>query len=66
MFDALITVDQNMWTQQNLTGLKLILLVIRSVDTRTAALLPMAFRIEEALQNAKPGSLVFVDQGVAN
>jgi len=62
-FDALITVDQNMWSQQNLACLRLILLVIRGADTRTPALLPLVPQVEEALHNAEPGSLVFLDQG---
>ncbi|HEX7287793.1 MAG TPA: DUF5615 family PIN-like protein [Candidatus Angelobacter sp.] len=57
-FDAFVTVDQGLEYQQNLTGMKIAVIVIHSRSNRFADLQPHATACIDALTSIKPGELV--------
>jgi predicted nuclease of predicted toxin-antitoxin system len=59
-FDVLITVDSNLRHQQNLTGRKIALLIVRARSNRVADLQPHFAACIEALRTIEPGTVVEV------
>jgi predicted nuclease of predicted toxin-antitoxin system len=57
-FDVFVTVDQGLEYQQNLTGMKIAVIVIRSRSNRFADLQPHAAACIQALKSIKSGQLV--------
>ena len=59
-FDVLVTMDQNLQYQQNVTVRDLAVLVVQARSNRPSDVEPAMERVNEALQNARPGSVVEV------
>lgn len=59
-FDAFVTLDRGLAYQQDLTGLSLRLVVLRSVSNKYEDLLPLVPSIQTALARLEPGSLAHV------
>jgi predicted nuclease of predicted toxin-antitoxin system len=59
-YDVLLTVDQSLPYQQNLTGRKICILSIRPRTNQMEDLLPWVDRILEAIKSAKPGDVIRV------
>ncbi len=57
-FDGFMTVDNNLRYQQNLTGLKLRILVVRTRDSRLEAMSPHVQRFERTLLGMAEGDCV--------
>jgi hypothetical protein len=60
-FDAFITVDKNVKSQQNLRSLPLPVIVLDSVMNTPSALAPYAAFVEAALLALAPGQMVEID-----
>jgi hypothetical protein len=59
-FDAFVTVDRNLSFQQNLTGLRIAVIVLRARTNRLSELLPLVPNLLSALDNAEPGVITLV------
>jgi predicted nuclease of predicted toxin-antitoxin system len=59
-FDAFLTVDKNLAYQQNLAKLPVAVIVLEAHSNELTALLPLIGKLEEALRNLQPRSLVRV------
>lgn len=59
-FDVLVTGDQNLQFQQNLSGLSISVIVLVAVNNRLETLLPLVPELIEALEGAKAGQVVRV------
>ena len=59
-FDVLVTVDQNIRYQQNLTGLNIALVIVRARSNRLVDLQPHFPACLAALQTIRPGTVVEV------
>jgi predicted nuclease of predicted toxin-antitoxin system len=59
-FDVLITVDQNIRYQQNLTGLKIAVVIVRARSNRLVDLQPHFAACLATLQTIRPGTVVEV------
>ncbi|MDQ3012331.1 MAG: hypothetical protein M3X11_16675 [Acidobacteriota bacterium] len=57
-FDVLLTVDQNIKHQQNLEKFPIAILVLIASDNRFVTLAPMADKVETAVQNLSPRTLI--------
>lgn len=62
-FDAMITIDQNLRYQQNLTRLPLAVIVLRAPSNRLSDLAPLIPLIQTALTTLRPRTLI--ELGVA-
>jgi predicted nuclease of predicted toxin-antitoxin system len=60
-FDVMITADQGLNYQQNLTGRKLAMVVLST--NRNSLVIENALRILSAINAAQPGDFIFVDIG---
>jgi predicted nuclease of predicted toxin-antitoxin system len=60
-FEVLLTKDANIRYQQSLKGRRLALVVLRTHDQRARALVAMAQRIGEAIDQARPGQVLEVE-----
>lgn len=63
-YEVFITVDKNLPFQQNLRNLQLRLVLVRTFDTRLAAMAALVPAIENAAFLATPGDFVIVDQSL--
>jgi len=61
IFDVLVTLDQGLEYQQNLSGRKIAVIVIRARSNRYADVLPHAKRCLDAIASIQPGQLVRLD-----
>ncbi len=59
-FDVLLTMDQGMVHQQNLTGIDLSIIVLSAVSNDIDDLFPLIPSIESALKLAEAGEVIFV------
>ena len=59
-FDAFITVDRNLPSQQSLDSLPICIIILRGRTARLADLKLIVPALLEALKSAKPGNAVFV------
>lgn len=59
-FDVFITMDSNIVHQQNLTGLRICLIILHGQNSRYETLQPLLIRIRDAIINAKPGSVFHI------
>ncbi|MBA2440783.1 MAG: DUF5615 family PIN-like protein [Rubrobacter sp.] len=59
-FDVLLTMDQSMPHQQDLTGLRIAVVILRASSNRLADLAPMMDEVGETLVNARPGESLIV------
>lgn len=59
-FDVLITMDRNLEHQQNLSGLRLSIIVIRALRNAYAFVAPLMPEINAVLRSIGPGQLVYV------
>ena len=57
LLDALVTMDRGVQYQQNLTNLRLSLLIIRAPSNRMIHLKPLVDSILRALEDLEPGQL---------
>jgi hypothetical protein len=62
-YDAFVTVDKSMPTQQTLGSLPFGIIIVRSRSNRIADLRPLAPGILAALTGLGPGQVVYVGQG---
>jgi len=60
VFEAFITMDQNLRFQQNLTGRRLRVILLRASSNRLAVLVPAAPSVLEALATMAPGDFRIV------
>lgn len=61
-FDAFLTADKNLEYQQNLAELPIAVIVVAAHSNELPHLLPLIPRLEEALANIQPRSLVKVEE----
>ncbi len=61
-FDVLLTMDQGIEHQQNLTGIDLCLIVLSAVSNDIDDLLPLVPSIESALKSAESGKVIIVEE----
>lgn len=59
-FDVLLTMDQNLEFQQNLSELPIAVLVVRAMSNRMEHLLPLVPALLQELNHVKPRSLRYV------
>jgi hypothetical protein len=59
-FTALITVDSNMSSQQNLGGRSISLVVLRAKTNSVVSLEPLVPQILEALKHLSPGKVIYI------
>jgi predicted nuclease of predicted toxin-antitoxin system len=59
-YDVLITVDRRLVYQQNLTGLRLAIVVLLSYRNSFRALQPLVPELKEVLGSVRPGEIVFL------
>ena len=59
-FDALLTVDQGIEYQQNLSGLKISLVIMLAASNDVDDLLPLLPAVEEVLASLRPGEILRV------
>ena len=59
-FDALLTVDQGIEYQQNLSGLSISVVVLMAPSNDVDDLRPLLPGVEEALANLRPGEIIRV------
>jgi hypothetical protein len=59
-FDVFITVDRNLSFQQNVTDLRIAVIVLRARTNRLSELLPLVPNILSVLDAAEPGAVTFV------
>lgn len=61
-WDVLLTSDKNIRYQQNMTGRKISILVLRAKSNRMVHLVPLIPRCESALRSIQQGQVVDVEQ----
>ena len=61
-FDVLVTVDRNLFFQQNLGAVSIAVIVLRARTNRLAELRPPVPSLLAAIESAKPGIAKFVGQ----
>jgi predicted nuclease of predicted toxin-antitoxin system len=61
-FDVFVTLDEGFRYQQNLSGRKIAVLLIRAKSNRLADLLPLAEACHKAISTIQPGQTVFVGE----
>lgn len=59
-FDVLLTADTNISKQQNLTGRKISIVILRALDNRRSTHIEMIRDVLAALKNVAPGSVSVV------
>lgn len=59
-FDAFLTVNRNLPYQQNLARLPIAVIVLEAFSNELVALAPLVPKLEQALENLQPRSLVRV------
>lgn len=62
-FDVLITMDKGIYHQQNLVGLRLIIIALRAKTNRLADTLPLVPALLARLQSAQPGQYLALAHG---
>jgi hypothetical protein len=61
VYDALITVDQNIPAQQNFSAFNISLIIIHAKSNRYEDLIPFVPKILSSLANISPGSVVRIE-----
>jgi hypothetical protein len=61
-FDVFITVDRNLSFQQNMTGLRIAVIVLHARTNRLSELLPLVPKLLSALEVAQPGAVTLVGE----
>jgi predicted nuclease of predicted toxin-antitoxin system len=59
-FDALVTMDQGIPHQKNLTGVDLVIVLLEARSNRLVDLTPLVAGVEAELSKARPGEVVRV------
>lgn len=59
-FDVLVTLDQNIAHQQNLSTLPIAVIIVRARSSRLSALLPLIPELNRALSTIAPRTLVVI------
>jgi predicted nuclease of predicted toxin-antitoxin system len=59
-FDVLLTADANIRKQQNVTGRKIAILIVRAFNNRLSTHVEMLNQVEQALAEIKPGEILQV------
>jgi hypothetical protein len=62
-FDILVTVDQRLPQQQNISSLRIAVIVVSAQSTRLIHLRPLLPKIKRAIAAAQPGEVVVVTAG---
>ena len=65
-FDFFFTVDQNIEYQQNLSGRKIAVVILRAKSNRLRDLLPLLPACLEVIESIKPGEIVTVRDAEGN
>ena len=60
-FDVLITIDKNIRYQQNMTGRKIAILILRAPSNDISDISPLVPKALAALQSIRPGQVVEVE-----
>jgi predicted nuclease of predicted toxin-antitoxin system len=60
-FDVFVTMDQHLPEQQNLSGVKLCVVILRARSSALQDLLPLAGSLRSVVAEAKPGSVVVLE-----
>ena len=61
-FDVFVTMDRRLPFQQNLTGLRLSIVILIARSNDIADLLPLGPRLSEAVEKAEPGAVVRLEE----
>ena len=59
-FDAFITIDQNLTSQQNLQQIDLIIIVLISKDSRLETLKTLMIEVDRALESLNQGDVIYI------
>ena len=59
-FDVFVTMDSNIVHQQNMSQLKVCLIVLHGLNSRYETLQPLLPQIREAIKQAEPGSIIHI------
>jgi hypothetical protein len=59
-FDVFVTVDRNLYFQQNLSGLTIAVIVLTAPTNRLADLMILVPRLMAVIETARPGSMIIV------
>lgn len=59
-FQVFVTLDRGIAYQQNLSGRKIAIVMIRAKSNRLADLVPHTARILEAIETIEPGQIVYI------
>jgi hypothetical protein len=59
-FDVLLTADANIRKQQNITGRKIAIVIVRAFDNRLSTHVEMLNEVQQALAEIKPGEILQV------
>ena len=62
-FDVLVTMDKNLQHQQNLTSVRLGIVVIRAYSNVFEDVVPLISRVNEAIRTIGEGEIVYVSLG---
>jgi len=57
-FDVFLTVDQNIWSQQNLSGARIAVVTLIADSNRLESLLPLLPHVQRALEKICPGNFI--------
>ncbi|HEX8691068.1 MAG TPA: DUF5615 family PIN-like protein [Longimicrobium sp.] len=61
-FDAFVTMDRGIPHQQNVSALSLGIVILRAPSNRRADLAPLIPQVNAALQNIRPGEVVYIGE----
>lgn len=61
-FDVFVTMDRRLPSQQNLSGLRLCIVILQARSNDIADLLPLAPELQATVKGAEPGSVVRVGE----
>jgi hypothetical protein len=61
-FPVMVTVDQSIQHQQNMSGRRVAVIYLRAAKNDLATLAPMAAMVMGQLQNLQPGSIVTIER----
>jgi len=65
-FDVFVTIDRSLEYQQNLAKFDLAVVVVETVDNQMDSYRPLFARLQEAVNDAKPGATLHVFRGAKN
>lgn len=60
-FDAFITIDQNLTSQQNLQQIDLMIIFLIAQDNRLDTLKPLMIEVNQALESLNQGDIIYIE-----